>query len=127
MKVLVADDIPMIRKLVEYHLKQIGFDISNAADGVEALMLASNFRYDLILLDIMMPEMDGLEVLRRLRADSLNKNTPIIMMTAYGDSESVKRAVDLGASDFIVKPVEQISFRRKVLDALNSRSPGGVN
>ncbi len=127
MKVLVADDIPMIRKLVEYHLKQIGFDISNAADGVEALMLASNFRYDLILLDIMMPEMDGLEVLRRLRADSLNKNTPIIMMTAYGDSESVKRAVDLGASDFIVKPGEQISFRRKVLDALNSRSPGGVN
>ncbi|MCL5035363.1 MAG: response regulator [Bacteroidetes bacterium] len=127
MKVLVADDIPMIRKLVEYHLKQIGFDISNAADGVEALMLASNFRYDLILLDIMMPEMDGLEVLRRLRTDSLNKNTPIIMMTAYGDSESVKRAVDLGASDFIVKPVEQISFRKKVLDALNSRSPGDVN
>lgn len=127
MKVLVADDIPMIRKLVEYHLKQIGFDISNAADGVEALMLASNFRYDLILLDIMMPEMDGLEVLRRLRADSLNKDTPIIMMTAYGDSASVKRAVDLGASDFIVKPVEQISFRKKVLDALNSRSPGGVN
>jgi len=54
-------------------------------------MLATNFKYDLILLDIMMPEMDGLEVLRRLREESPNKNTPIIMMTAYGDSASVKR------------------------------------
>ncbi len=127
MKVLVADDIPMIRKLVEYHLKQIGFDISNAADGEEALTLATNFKYDLILLDIMMPEMDGLEVLQRLRAESVNKATPIIMMTAYGDSASVKKAVDLGANDFIVKPVEQVSFRKKVMDALRSQSTGGAN
>jgi CheY-like chemotaxis protein len=121
MKALVADDVPMIRKLVEFHLKQIGFDISNAADGAEALMLASNSKFDLILLDIMMPEMDGLEVLRRIRAGTVNKSTPVIIMTAYGDSANVKKAVEFGANDFIVKPVEQVSFRKKVIDAVNSR------
>jgi CheY-like chemotaxis protein len=121
MKALVADDVPMIRKLVEFHLKQIGFDISNAADGAEALMLASNSKYDLILLDIMMPEMDGLEVLRRIRQGSINKETPVIIMTAYGDSSNVKKAVEYGANDFIVKPVEQGSFRKKVIDAVSTK------
>ena len=90
MKALVADDVPMIRKLVEFHLKQVGFEISNAADGAEALALTENSKFDLILLDIMMPEMDGLEVLRRIRAGTMNKSTPVIIMTAYGDSVNVK-------------------------------------
>ncbi len=125
MKALVADDVPMIRKLVEFHLKQVGFDISNAADGAEALMLAETNKYDLILLDIMMPEMDGLEVLRRIRSGNINKATPIIIMTAYGDSANVKKAVEFGANDFIVKPVEQVSFRKKVVNAVSSRSKEG--
>jgi len=121
MKALIADDVPMIRKLVEFHLKQIGFDIFNAADGAEAFMLASNSKYDLIILDIMMPEINGLEVLRRIRHESVNKNTPVIIMTAYGDSSNVKKAVEYGANDFIVKPVEQASFRKKVIDAVNTK------
>ena len=121
MKALVADDVPMIRKLVEFHLKQVGFDISNAADGAEALMLAETGKYDLILLDIMMPEMDGLEVLRRIRSGNVNKATPVIIMTAYGDSANVKKAVEYGANDFIVKPVEQGSFRKKVINAVGTR------
>ena len=125
MKALVADDVPMIRKLVEFHLKQVGFDISNAADGAEALMLAETSKYDLILLDIMMPEMDGLEVLRRIRSGNVNKATPVIIMTAYGDSANVKKAVEYGANDFIVKPVEQVSFRKKVVNAVSTRSKDG--
>ena len=119
MKALIADDVPMIRKLVEFHLKQIGFEISNAADGAEALMLADTTKFDLILLDIMMPEMDGLEVLRKIRAGTTNKSTPVIIMTAYGDSANVRKAVEYGANDFIVKPVEQVSLRKKVIDAVN--------
>jgi len=119
MRALVADDVPMIRKLVEFHLKQIGFDISNAADGAEASMLAGNSKFDLILLDIMMPEMDGLEVLRRIREGNINRDTPVIIMTAYGDTANVRKAVEYGANDFIVKPVEQVSFRKKVADAVN--------
>lgn len=122
MKALVADDVPMIRKLVEFHLKQIGFEISNAADGAEALMLAESSKYDLIILDIMMPEMDGLEVLRKVRAGTMNRGTPVIIMTAYGDSANVKKAVEYGANDFIVKPVEQVSFRKKVIEAVNTGS-----
>lgn len=122
MKALIADDVPMIRKLVEFHLKQIGFEISNAADGAEALMLADGTKFDLILLDIMMPEMDGLEVLRKIRAGTTNKLTPVIIMTAYGDSANVRKAVEYGANDFIVKPVEQVSFRKKVIDAVNIKS-----
>lgn len=125
MKALVADDVPMIRKLVEFHLKQVGFEISNAADGAEALTLAENSKFDLILLDIMMPEMDGLEVLRRIRTGTVNKGTPVIIMTAYGDSANVKKAVEYGANDFIVKPVEQVSFRKKIIEAVNAGSAEG--
>ena len=124
MKALVADDVPMIRKLVEFHLKQIGFEIFNAADGAEALLLANRTKYDLIMLDVMMPELDGLEVLRRIREGSENRTTPVIVMTAYGDSANVKKAVDLGANDFIVKPVEQETFRKKVIDAVKSKTTG---
>jgi len=125
MKALVADDVPMIRKLVEFHLKHLGFEISNAADGAEALDVAARTKFDLIMLDIMMPEIDGLEVLRRLRADSVNKETPVIIMTAYGDSSNVRRAMEYGASDFIVKPVEQSSFRTKVIKAVSAK-PNGI-
>ena len=126
MKALVADDVPMIRKLVEFHLKQIGFDISNAADGAEALALANNSKYDLIMLDIMMPEMDGLEVLRQVRQGSINSATPVIIMTAYGDASNVKKAMEYGANDFIVKPVEQVSFRKKVIGALNTNASRSI-
>ncbi len=121
MKALVADDVPMIRRLVEYHLKQIGFEIANAADGAEALMLTTSVKYDLIVLDIMMPEIDGLEVLRRVRDGSINKETPVIIMTAFGDSANVKKAVQYGANDFIVKPVEQASFRKRVTDVVGPK------
>ncbi|MCL5021052.1 MAG: response regulator [Bacteroidetes bacterium] len=124
MKALVADDVPMIRRLVEFHLKQIGFEISNAADGAEALMLATSSKFDLILLDIMMPEIDGLEVLRRLRDGSINKETPIVIMTAFGDSANVKKAVEYGANDFIVKPLEQTAFRRRVTNAVKPKTAG---
>lgn len=122
MRALVADDVPMIRKLVEFHLKQVGFEIFNAADGAEALALANSSKFDLILLDIMMPEIDGLEVLKKIRGGTMNKTTPVIIMTAYGDSANVRKAVQYGANDFIVKPVEQVSFRKKVIDAVNTRS-----
>ncbi|MGC8594324.1 MAG: response regulator [Candidatus Kryptoniota bacterium] len=120
MKALIADDVPMIRKLVEFHLRQLGFETYNAADGAEALMLANNTKYDVILLDIMMPELDGFEVLKNLRAGKVNNRTPVIIMTAYGDSSNVRRAVELGANDFVVKPIEQGSFRKKIMDAVNS-------
>ena len=126
MKALVADDVPMIRKLVEYHLKQIGFEILNAADGAEALALATNSKFDLILLDVMMPEIDGLEVLRKIREGKTNRETPIIIMTAYGDSARVVKAIDYGANDFITKPIQQEVFRQKIFKAINTASTGGM-
>ncbi len=125
-KVLVADDVPMIRQLVGFHLKQIGFEISNAADGAEALSMAHDTEYDLILLDIMMPKMDGLEVLKRVREASANIGTPIVIMTAYSDTENIRKAIEYGATDFISKPVERVPFRKKVMDAISLKYVGNV-
>ena len=125
-KVLVADDVPMIRQLVGFHLKQIGFEISNAADGAEALSMANANVYDLILLDIMMPKMDGLEVLKKVRERSANVCTPVVMMTAYTDTANISKAIEYGATDFISKPVERISFRKKVMDAISLKYIGNA-
>ena len=87
-------------------------------------MFASNSKFDLILLDIMMPEIDGIEVLRKIREGTVNKETPVIIMTAYGDSTNVKKAIEYGASDFIVKPIEQGAFLKKVIQVVGARQSG---
>ena len=123
MKALVADDVPMIRKLVEFHLKQIGFDISNAADGAEALMLASNTKFDLILLDIMMPEMDGYEFLRRF---SKNHSEPVILLTARLEESDKIIGLELGADDYVTKPfsLRELTARiRTVLRRMGKNLP----
>ncbi len=121
MKALVADDVPMIRKLVEFHLKQIGFDISNAADGAEALMLASNSKFDLILLDIMMPEMDGEQLAKWIKNDSTLRFTYIILLTAKGDVKDRVRGLQSGADDYITKPAPHQEVLARVESGMRVR------
>ncbi|HQT91169.1 MAG TPA: response regulator [Candidatus Kryptobacter bacterium] len=121
MKALLADDTPMIRRLIEIHLKKFGFEVSTAANGTEALMHLDNSKFDIIMLDLMMPEIDGFEVLRHIRSQGPNRGTPVIILTAFGDVNNVVKAASLGASDFLVKPVDQNVLREKVSNAIGLR------
>ncbi len=100
-KILVIDDEASIRQIVETRLKLAGYEVMTASDGVEALEQAANHQPDLIVLDIMMPKLDGFEVCRELRK---NMTTPIIMLTAKGDITDRIAALELGADDYVVKP-----------------------
>lgn len=100
-KILVADDEVSIRQIVEARLKMSGYEVITAKDGVEALEMAQTEQPSLIVLDIMMPKMDGLQVCRELRK---NMTTPIIMLTAKGDVADRINALELGADDYVVKP-----------------------
>ena len=100
-RVLVVDDEPKIVQLVRDYLERAGFAVSTARDGPEALMRARQERPDLILLDLGLPELDGLEVTRRLRRDS---GVPIIMLTARDDETDKVIGLELGADDYVTKP-----------------------
>lgn len=101
MRVLLADDDPDISEIVGFVLKRQGFQLLTAANGVEALEVARRERPDLIVLDVMMPRMDGYEVCRRIRASN---DVPIIMLTAKDDEASKVMGLDIGADDYLTKP-----------------------
>lgn len=100
-KILVADDEVSIRQIVEARLKMAGYEVVTAADGAEAVELVKTEQPSLIVLDIMMPKMDGLQVCREVRK---NLTTPIIMLTAKGDVIDRIQALEIGADDYVVKP-----------------------
>ncbi|MHB1135066.1 MAG: response regulator transcription factor [Chloroflexota bacterium] len=100
-KILVVDDENIVREVVERYLAREGYQVSVAADGEAALRLARSERPDLVVLDLMLPRIDGLEVCRRLRAEG---NLPIIMLTAKGEETDRIVGLTLGADDYMVKP-----------------------
>jgi len=100
-KILVVDDEASIRQIVEARLRMAGYDVVTASDGIEALEQATIEQPDLIVMDIMMPRMDGLQVCRELRK---TMTTPIIMLTAKGDVSDRITALELGSDDYVVKP-----------------------
>ena len=103
-RILVVDDEERIRRLLKMYLEKEGYTIDEAEDGETALRLASNADYALILLDVMLPGIDGVEVCSRLRQV---KATPVIMLTAKGEEMNRVQGFEVGADDYVVKP-----FRR---------------
>lgn len=102
--ILVVDDEEDIRELVRYNLSKAGYDVVCAASGEEALVAAKQVRPILVLLDVMLPGMDGLEVCRRLKEDASLKNIPIVMVSARGEEADVVTGLELGADDYVSKP-----------------------
>ena len=113
-RILVVDDEPSVSDLLAYNLRKAHYEVSLAADGKTALRLASEFRPDLILLDLMIPEVDGLDVCRELRKTSA---VPIIMITARGEETDRVVGLELGADDYVVKPfsVRELMARVKAV------------
>jgi DNA-binding response OmpR family regulator len=103
-KILVVDDEPDAVELIEFNLKSAGFDVVTAADGNDALKKARTFSPDLLILDLMLPEVDGLEVCKVLRRDSATAGLPIIMLTAKAAEIDRVLGLELGADDYITKP-----------------------
>jgi len=102
--VLIADDDPFLREILEHKLRTAGYVVRMAEDGRRALVSCRSVRPDLVVLDAMMPIIDGFEVLRRLKADPETSALPVVMLTALRREEDIVGALKLGAADYIVKP-----------------------
>jgi two-component system alkaline phosphatase synthesis response regulator PhoP len=105
-KILIVDDEPDIIEFLQYNLKKEGFDVISAPDGRQGLLAAEQSKPDLIILDIMMPEMDGVEVCRQLREKKEFQDTPIAFLTARDEDFSQITALDVGGDDYITKPIK---------------------
>ena len=113
-RVLVVDDIELNVKLLEAMLSSEYFDVLSASDGPAALAVAAAELPDVVLLDVMMPRMDGFEVCRRLKADPRTKDIPIVLVTALSDSANRLRGLSAGADEFLTKPVNDIALFARV-------------
>ncbi|MBW1704833.1 MAG: response regulator transcription factor [Deltaproteobacteria bacterium] len=103
-KVLIVDDEPDILELLRFNLSREGYRVSSAASGEEALSMAQSEIPDLIVLDLMLPGIDGLEATRILKSDTGTMNIPIVMLTAKGEEADIVTGLELGADDYITKP-----------------------
>ena len=113
-RVVVADDEPAMRVLVRVNLQAEGVEVIEATDGIEALETATRERPDLLLLDVMMPGLDGWEVARRLRAAPETQDLPIIFLTALAGPDDRRRGLEVGGVGYIVKPFDPIQLGEKV-------------
>jgi two-component system, OmpR family, KDP operon response regulator KdpE len=110
-RILIVDDEPRYLRLLEANLRTEGYEVATAQDGVQAVDIFSSQPIDLILLDIMMPRMDGFSTCQRIREYS---NVPIIMLTAKGEEQDRVRGLDLGADDYLVKPFSATELLARV-------------
>jgi len=124
MHILIVDDDPNIRELVKYNLTLDGFIVSIAENGQQGLDCIRKGNIDLVLLDVMMPELDGLQVLSELKGSSLTSSLPVFMLTAKGMVSDMERAYKIGADDYIAKPFDPEELGKKIqfkLDQLADR------
>jgi diguanylate cyclase (GGDEF)-like protein len=120
--VLIVDDSPYLHKLVRAHLEAEPIEIHSAGDGEQAISAAVNLKPSLILLDVDMPEMNGFEVCRRLKANPATANIPIIFLTADVASENKVKGLNLGADDYITKPFKPEELRARVRCVLRNKT-----
>ena len=116
--ILVVEDEAHIRRVLEYNLKLDGFEVYLAEDGATGLKLARENRPDVILLDWLMPVMNGLQVLAELKTDSSTEHIPVFMLTAKGMLNDVTQAVEMGADDYITKPFNPIQLGKTIREKL---------
>ena len=117
-KILVVDDDIDIAGFVEMSLQVEGYDVAVAHDGAVALHLVRSYEPDLVILDVMMPEIDGIEVLRRLRADPVTTALPVMMLTAKGQTPDKVIGLRAGADDYLVKPFDTLELMVRVQNTL---------
>lgn len=117
-KVLIVDDEPYNVDLLEQALDETDYQVITAMNGKEALAKIQSEQPDLVLLDLMMPEMDGFTVLAKVKEDPMLRDIPVIIVSADHDSKSIVRGIKQGADDYLTKPVNTAQFVKKVKDFL---------
>lgn len=126
-RILIADDTPVVREFLELVFSRHGFEVVLASNGEEVLRLARAEPPDLMLVDVMMPGLDGIEVCRSVRADPIIAHTPLILYSAVAGAEVREKAVEAGADEFLDKTIHHAALVDRVRDWLAARSsPGGV-
>ena len=120
-RLLVVDDTEVNRDLLTRRLKSLGHDVVTAVHGRDALEVLAREPIDLVLLDIMMPEMDGFQVLERMRGDPSLRTIPVIMISAVDEIDAVARAIELGATDYLPKPFNAVVLRARVTATLEKK------
>jgi DNA-binding response OmpR family regulator len=125
MRILIAEDEPKVAGCLVQGLKAQGYAVDHAADGDEALWLAENHPYDVLVLDVMMPAKDGFTVVRQLRRKNIM--TPVIFVTARGEVEDRVRGLDAGGDDYIVKPFSLAELQARLRAILRRKLPQPVN
>ena len=123
--ILIVDDDAPVQRAIKRVLESVGYRVSAASDGQEALDMIARERPDLLVLDIIMPRMDGLEVCRRVRADPFVAKLPILFLTAKGRPADIAQGLDAGGDDFLTKPFDVVELPARCR-ALLRRAPGGV-
>src|SRR5260221_9300830 len=113
-RILVFDDVPANVKLLEARLSAEYFDVTTAYNGVEALALCERAECDIVLLDVMMPELDGFEVCRKLKSNPLTHHIPVVMVTALDQPSDRVKGLEAGADDFLTKPVSDVALIARV-------------
>ncbi|MEY2614184.1 MAG: Response regulator PleD [Planctomycetota bacterium] len=117
-RILIADDNSANRELLEALLAKIDCDLENAVDGQDTLAKVKTFKPDLILLDVMMPKLNGFEVCRALKGDPETSSIMILMVTALSELGDIERAVEAGTDDFLSKPVNSLELQKRVRNML---------
>ncbi|MDQ3126562.1 MAG: response regulator [Pseudomonadota bacterium] len=121
-RILIADDDPLLRALLVHRLTADGYHVTTVENGSDALAAISEQRPDLVVLDALMPVMDGFEVLRRLKAGGFSE-TPVIMLTALKREQDIVGALQLGAADYLIKPFIPDELGQRVRRLLDSSDP----
>lgn len=124
-KILIAEDEEMVREFLEHVLQKEGFSVVLAADGEMAFALAKDERPDLILMDVLMPHMDGFEVLHRLKDTPELRAIPVIMLTAKSADTDIMIGFDMGATDYLPKPFSPVELLARVRRAIRDTNVTG--
>jgi len=111
---LVVDDNEMNRDVLGRRLEKAGYEVITVEDGIKALQVLENHKFDLILLDIMMPEMDGFQTLEQIRGREATREVPVVMLTSVNELDDVKRCISLGANDYVLKPYDIDELRKRI-------------
>jgi len=126
-RILVVDDEEDILELVRFHLTREGYQLTLAATGEDALKKTKCETFDLIVLDLMLPGVDGLEVAKALKADTRSKGVPIVMLTAKGEDADIVSGLEIGADDYITKPFSPRVLTARVKAVLRRRSKAALD